>query len=138
MRRNKALPLSGATILQVIPHLSAGGAERTTIEIAEALTAAGARRCVASVGGRLEGELTRAGAELIDSIDSLASKNPLTIYAQRDALSKIITTREVNLDSRPLARAGLERAVGGAPDEAAVRDHLSRRLQRKERAQALV
>ena len=59
------MPLSGATVLQVIPHLSAGGAERTTIEIAEALKAVGAKSLVASVGGRLEGELNRAGGELI-------------------------------------------------------------------------
>jgi hypothetical protein len=46
------LPLSGRTILQVIPHLSAGGAERTTIEVAEALKTAGAKALVASVGGQ--------------------------------------------------------------------------------------
>lgn len=51
------MPLQGAAILQVIPHLGAGGAERTTIEVAEALKAAGAIPIVASVGGRLEGEL---------------------------------------------------------------------------------
>ncbi len=90
------MPLSGATVLQVIPHLSAGGAERTTIEIAEALKAAGARALVASGGGRLEGELTRAGGELMH-IPSLASKNPLTIYANAGALAKIITRRGVDI-----------------------------------------
>jgi glycosyltransferase involved in cell wall biosynthesis len=90
------LPLSGKTILQVIPHLSAGGAERTTIEVAEALRAANATALVASAGGRLEGELTRAGAELI-RIDSLPTKNPFQIYANATALSKIIATRRVDL-----------------------------------------
>lgn len=90
------LSLSGRTVLQVIPHLSAGGAERTTIEVAEALKAAGAKAIVASVGGRLEGELTRAGAELI-RIDNLATKNPLGIYGNATVLSKIIAKNRVDL-----------------------------------------
>lgn len=90
------MPLSGRTILQVIPHLSAGGAERTTIEVAEALRAAGAKALVASVGGRLEGELIRAGAELI-RIDGLATKNPIHIYSNASVLSKIIAKRSVDL-----------------------------------------
>jgi len=88
--------LSGKTILQVIPHLSAGGAERTTIEVAEALRDAGAKAIVASVGGRLEGELSRAGAELI-RIDKLATKNPLGIYGNAIVLSKIIAKSHVDL-----------------------------------------
>ena len=80
----------------MIPHLSAGGAERTTIEVAEALRAAGAKAIVASVGGRLEGELSRAGAELI-RIDKLATKNPLGIYGNAIVLSKIIAKSHVDL-----------------------------------------
>ena len=90
------MPLSGRTILQVIPHLSAGGAERTTIEVAEALRAAGAKALVASVGGRLEGELARAGAELI-RIDRLATKNPFGIYGNASILAKIIAKHKVDL-----------------------------------------
>ncbi len=90
------MPLSGATILQVIPHLSAGGAERTTVEIAEALTSVGAKALVASTGGRLEGELTRVGGELL-RIDSLASKNPLTVYGNASVLAKIIAKRGVDI-----------------------------------------
>lgn len=90
------MSLSGRTVLQVIPHLSAGGAERTTIEVAEALQEAGARAIVASVGGRLESELTRAGAELV-RIDNLATKNPLGIYSNATVLSKIISKYKVDL-----------------------------------------
>lgn len=90
------MSLSGRTVLQVIPHLSAGGAERTTVEVAEALKAAGARAIVASVGGRLEGELTRAGAELI-RIDNLATKNPLGVYGNATVLSKVIASNRVDL-----------------------------------------
>jgi glycosyltransferase involved in cell wall biosynthesis len=89
-------PLRGATILQVIPHLGAGGAERTTIEVAEALSAAGATALVASVGGRLEGELTRAGGELI-RIDSLATKNPLQVWLNAGVLAKVARERGVGL-----------------------------------------
>jgi glycosyltransferase involved in cell wall biosynthesis len=90
------LPLQGAAILQVIPHLGAGGAERTTIEVAEALKAAGAIPLVASVGGRLEGELQRVGGELI-RIDSLATKNPLQIWMNAGVISKIARERGVKL-----------------------------------------
>lgn len=90
------MSLSGATILQVIPHLAAGGAERTAIEVTEALTAAGAKSLVASKGGRLEAELVRAGGELI-RIDNAPTKNPLAIYANAGVLARIVTERKVNL-----------------------------------------
>lgn len=90
------MPLQGAAILQVIPHLGAGGAERTTIEVAEALKAAGAIPIVASVGGRLEGELGRVGGELI-RIDSLATKNPLQVWLNAGVIATIARERGVKL-----------------------------------------
>jgi len=90
------LPLRGATILQVIPHLAAGGAERTTIEVAEALVAAGATALVASAGGRLESELERVGGELV-RIDTLPTKNPLVLRANTGLLAKIARNRKVGL-----------------------------------------
>lgn len=90
------LSLSGATILQVIPHLAAGGAERTTIEVTEALTAAGAKALVASAGGRLEAELARAGGELI-RIDNMPTKNPIAINANAGLLARIAKERNVSL-----------------------------------------
>ena len=53
------------TVLQVVPALETGGAERTTIDIAAALAARGDRALVASQGGRLEAELASAGGELV-------------------------------------------------------------------------
>ena len=38
--------LTGKTILQVIPELAAGGAERTTLEVAEAIIEAGGHALV--------------------------------------------------------------------------------------------
>lgn len=53
------------TVVQLLPALEAGGVERSTLEIAAALTAAGHRALVVSAGGRLLPELLRTGAEHI-------------------------------------------------------------------------
>ncbi len=66
------------TVLQVIPELDAGGAERTTLEIAEALTARGDRALVASEGGRLTPELTALGG--VHVALPVARKNPWTLW----------------------------------------------------------
>lgn len=70
-------PLAGRTILQVIPELEAGGAERTAIDVAAGLVAAGARALVASDGGRLVGELQTGGGEWIPF--PAATKNPFAM-----------------------------------------------------------
>ena len=90
-----ACPLMALTILQVIPSLDAGGAERTTIDIAGAITVAGGKALVASQGGRLEDELAAMGGELIRL--PVASKNPLTILANAGKLEKIIRERNVSV-----------------------------------------
>lgn len=90
------MPLRGATILQVIPHLAAGGAERTTIEVAEALVAAGATALVVSAGGRLENELNRVGGELI-RLENAPTKNPLKIRANAGRIAKLVTVRKIGL-----------------------------------------
>lgn len=82
-------------ILQIIPALAAGGAERTVIEVAEAITAAGGEALVASEGGRLEEELKAAGGESIRF--SASTKNPLAIYANALRLEKFIAKRKINL-----------------------------------------
>ncbi len=87
--------LSGQTILQIIPDLSAGGAERTTVEMAEAISGAGGRALVASSGGRLETALAEAGGELIPM--KAASKNPLTIRKNTKLLEAIIADENVTL-----------------------------------------
>nr|WP_070960106.1 glycosyltransferase family 4 protein [Hyphomonas sp. Mor2] len=87
--------LSGQTILQVIPDLSAGGAERTTVEMAEAITGAGGRALVVSAGGRLEDSLQAAGGELIHM--NAASKNPLTIRKNTRLIEAIVAEENVSL-----------------------------------------
>lgn len=82
-------------ILQVIPQLDAGGAERTTLEVAQAIVAAGGRAIVASQGGRLEGELKALGGELFRL--PMATKNPLVAWQNVSALEKIINTEKVDI-----------------------------------------
>ena len=90
------MALSGRTILQVIPDLAAGGAERTTVEIAAALAAAGATALVVTRGGRLERELERAGGRLI-RIESIGSKNPAILGVNALALAQTIRSNQVDL-----------------------------------------
>lgn len=54
------------TVVQLLPALDAGGVERSTLEIAAALTAAGHRAVVISAGGRLLPTLLATGAEHIE------------------------------------------------------------------------
>lgn len=82
-------------ILQVIPELDAGGAERTTIEVAEAVVSAGGRCLVASRGGRLEADLEAVGGELV-RLD-MKTKNPLAIWRNAARLAAVIEAEGVDL-----------------------------------------
>ncbi|MBY0613285.1 MAG: glycosyltransferase family 4 protein [Beijerinckiaceae bacterium] len=85
--------LQGATILQIIPELDAGGAERTTIDIAEGLVQAGARALVATEGGRLVAELQAKGGVWIRF--PAASKNPLGMALNIGRLADILREERV-------------------------------------------
>ncbi|MFP7723134.1 glycosyltransferase [Lysobacter sp. A3-1-A15] len=58
-------PAGRRTIVQLLPALESGGVERSTLEIAAALVAAGHRALVVSAGGRLVPRLLALGAEHI-------------------------------------------------------------------------
>ncbi|HEV7778027.1 MAG TPA: glycosyltransferase [Luteibacter sp.] len=69
-------PQPRLTVVQLIPTLHSGGAERSTLEIARALVAAGHRSIVVSAGGRLVGQLEAEGSEHVTlpiGIKSLAT-----------------------------------------------------------------
>ena len=88
-------PLAGRTILQIIPRLDAGGAERTAVDIAAGLSALGARALVATSGGRLVGELqTRGGIWLPFPA---ATKNPFAMLYNVRRLAKICVAEKVSL-----------------------------------------
>jgi glycosyltransferase involved in cell wall biosynthesis len=82
-------------VLQVTPALDAGGVERTTIEVAEAISKAGGLAMVASRGGRLADELAAAGGELVEL--PLDSKNPIRIWRNAAALAEIVVRREISI-----------------------------------------
>jgi glycosyltransferase involved in cell wall biosynthesis len=81
------------SVLQVTPELNAGGVERTTIEMAQAISRAGGLALVASAGGRLEPDLEATGGELIRL--PVNSKNPLTVFANALRLAEIARKRGV-------------------------------------------
>jgi hypothetical protein len=83
------------TVLQVTPELNAGGVERTTLEIAEAISRAGGLALVATAGGRLEPDLKTTGGELIRI--PAASKNPITLIANAFKLAKVARERHVQI-----------------------------------------
>ena len=91
----KIYPLSGRTILQIIPELEAGGAERTAVDIAAALSRAGARALVATEGGRLVGELQAKGG--IWAPFPAGTKNPLAMLLNVRRLAKLCLDEGVAL-----------------------------------------
>lgn len=82
-------------VLQVIPQLDAGGAERSCVEIASAVAANGWRSFVATNGGRLEPELLRAGVTVFH-LDA-ASKNPMVMLENIGKLRRIIRARDISI-----------------------------------------
>jgi glycosyltransferase involved in cell wall biosynthesis len=82
-------------VLQVIPELDAGGAERSTLDIAAALAKRGDGALVASKGGRLAGELKRLGGDL--RIMPVHSKNPATMIANAFRLAALAGREQVDI-----------------------------------------
>src|SRR4029077_3489427 len=87
--------MAPVTILQVVPRLDTGGSELATLEIAEALTRAGAKALVVSEGGRMARAIAQGGGEVIEM--QVASKNPLTIWRNARRLTGLIRDRGVDL-----------------------------------------
>ncbi|MDF4003840.1 glycosyltransferase [Luteibacter sp. PPL201] len=80
------------TVVQLVPALHSGGAERSTLEIARALVQAGHRSVVVSAGGRLVAQLEAEGSRHV------------TLPIGRKALSTLFTVgklRRVLRDLRP-------------------------------------
>jgi glycosyltransferase involved in cell wall biosynthesis len=87
--------LAGRTILQIIPELHSGGAERTAVDVAAALTDAGARCLVASRGGRLVSELQSKGGVWVPF--PAATKNPFAMAFNSVRLARIIRDEGVDI-----------------------------------------
>jgi glycosyltransferase involved in cell wall biosynthesis len=88
-------PLAGRTVLQIVPELDAGGAERTAVDIAAGLAAPGARPRVATAGGRRVAELQAKGGIWIPF--PARTKNPFAIMANARRLRAICLEEGVEL-----------------------------------------
>ena len=82
-------------VLQIIPSLGTGGAERGCIDVAAAVAAGGGTALVATAGGPFEHELKRVGARSIRL--PVDSKNPFTLRANIDRLVEIIEAEGVDI-----------------------------------------
>ncbi|HZU89707.1 MAG TPA: glycosyltransferase, partial [Stellaceae bacterium] len=100
-------------VLQIVPSLVSGGAERGTVEVAEALVAAGWRSYVASSGGPLAAAITRAGATHLSL--PLAAKNPLAIRRNAVRLADLVRRLDIDIvHARSRAPAWSARAAARA------------------------
>jgi glycosyltransferase involved in cell wall biosynthesis len=83
------------SVLQVIPALDAGGAERTAVDVARAVVKAGGKAWIATRGGRLAAEAESAGAEII--LGPFDTKSPLTIWQNAKALADVIRYKNATI-----------------------------------------
>ncbi|HZX72610.1 MAG TPA: glycosyltransferase [Rhodanobacter sp.] len=88
-----AVPAKLLTVIQLIPTLHSGGAERSALEIARALVQAGHRSVVISAGGRLVEQLLAEGSEHI-TLD--LGRKSLRTLGQLGALRRVL--RELKPD----------------------------------------
>jgi glycosyltransferase involved in cell wall biosynthesis len=83
------------TVLQVLPRLVVGGAERGAVDVAAAIQRAGGLAIVASQGGPMVHELERSHAKHIKL--PLAPKNPFTIWRNAARLARVIRKHKVDI-----------------------------------------
>ncbi|MSO91614.1 MAG: glycosyltransferase [Acetobacteraceae bacterium] len=93
-RTDKAPP-KPPTVLQVLPALGTGGVERGTVEMTQAITAAGWCALVASAGGPHAAQVERAGGRHITL--PLDSRNPLTTWRNIFRLAALIRAEGVDI-----------------------------------------
>ena len=87
--------IAGRTVMQIIPDLQSGGAERSAIDMAQALAQAGARALVASRGGRMVSELQSKGGVWLPF--PAATKNPLAMLLNSVRLARILRDERVDI-----------------------------------------
>jgi glycosyltransferase involved in cell wall biosynthesis len=83
------------TLLQVVPELETGGAEQTTIDVAQAVVRAGGQALVATRGGRMTARLEADGARLAQM--PVQSKNPLVMLGNAARLVDLIRREKVTI-----------------------------------------
>lgn len=93
--RDPGFPPGRPVVLQVLPSLVTGGAERGAVDMALALAQAGGTPIVASSGGPMTAELDRAGIRHVTL--PLASKNPLVMRRNTSRLEALIRAEGVDI-----------------------------------------
>lgn len=83
------------TLLQVVPELDTGGAEQTTIDVAQAVVRAGGKALVATKGGRMIARLEADGGKPV--LMPVHSKNPLVMLGNAARLADMIRREKVSL-----------------------------------------
>lgn len=87
--------MSPAKILQIIPELKTGGAERSVVEMTEAIVEAGGEALVISAGGELEAEVEALGGRIIRM--NAKTKNPLSLYLNSRKIAALIKSEGISL-----------------------------------------
>lgn len=83
------------TLLQVVPELDTGGAEQTTIDVAQAVVRGGGKALVATRGGRMATRLEADGGRLAQM--PVQTKNPLVMLGNAARLADLIRRETVSL-----------------------------------------
>jgi glycosyltransferase involved in cell wall biosynthesis len=94
---SSASPPSGEkpVILQIVPTLEAGGAERTTVDVASALAREGYTALVGTRGGRMVSELASAGGRWVNL--PVHKRSPKSLVVNVFNIRRIIRERNVAL-----------------------------------------
>jgi glycosyltransferase involved in cell wall biosynthesis len=92
---NKGDAYCGPAVLQIVPSLDSGGAERSTVEIAGALARSGFSPLVVSEGGRMVKDLEFAGGEWIRM--RVNTRSPLALARNARRLVELIRVRSIKL-----------------------------------------
>ena len=90
----KEAVLAGKSIMQIVPTMNSGGVEQTTLDMANAIVAAGGRAVVVTRGGDLIERLQEMGAKV--RLAPVHSRNPVRILLNVFLLSRLI--REERID----------------------------------------
>jgi hypothetical protein len=83
------------SVLQVLPALETGGAQRGAVDVACALAAAGGRAFVASAGGRMVRELERNGVKHF--VLPVNTKNPIKLRANAGRIARLAEHLKVDI-----------------------------------------
>lgn len=83
------------TVLQIVPRMEMGGAERGTLEITEAIVREGGRAIVATAGGKLLPRISKAGGQVIAM--NADTKNPLNLWQNARLLARLIADLQIDI-----------------------------------------